>query len=259
MAKLPYMQFYPADYLLDTQPLSPAARGIWMDVICLLWRSETRGSLTMTMEQWARVLRCDVTVLVTLFEELRTYKICECVTKRHGDVTLLSRRMSREEKSRHSDTLRQRTHRAKKFVTVVSRVCPPENQISESEVRYQNQKSEEEERKKKTVGEVRDLARPAKSAVCWQRYREAYLQTWCVEPVRNKRTNTDLCALVDRLGEEMAAQVAGFYPGHKRRLYVEARHPTNLLVRDAEALRTDLLNGHGGEREVPRSVVEMMS
>ena len=53
MAKLPYMQFYPADYLRDTRCLSLAARGVWMDLICALWHAPKRGQKTLTLEGWA--------------------------------------------------------------------------------------------------------------------------------------------------------------------------------------------------------------
>ena len=36
-----------------------------------------------------------------------------------------------------------------------------------------------------------------------------------------------------------APSVAAWYVRHNRRMYVEAKHPTDLLVRDAEGLRTE--------------------
>lgn len=36
-----------------------------------------------------------------------------------------------------------------------------------------------------------------------------------------------------------APAIAAFYVSHKGGLYVNAKHPTNLLMRDAERLRTD--------------------
>jgi hypothetical protein len=64
-----------------------------------------------------------------------------------------------------------------------------------------------------------------------------------VEPVRNSKTNAHLCQLVDRLGAEEAPQVAAFFLTHNKPLYVAARHPTNLLVQDAEGLRTQWATG----------------
>jgi len=45
--KLPSMQFYPGDWLKDPglRACSPAARGVWMDVLCLMFEAEQRGVL----------------------------------------------------------------------------------------------------------------------------------------------------------------------------------------------------------------------
>lgn len=46
--KLPSFQFYPGDWLKDAELRScgPAARGIWMDIICLSFESKKRGVLS---------------------------------------------------------------------------------------------------------------------------------------------------------------------------------------------------------------------
>jgi len=48
MAKLPAFQFYPGDWLKDPnlRSVSIAARGLWVDMLCLMFESESRGSLT---------------------------------------------------------------------------------------------------------------------------------------------------------------------------------------------------------------------
>ena len=45
--KLPAFQFYPGDWLKDPalRCCSPAARGIWMDVLCMMHESPKRGVL----------------------------------------------------------------------------------------------------------------------------------------------------------------------------------------------------------------------
>lgn len=149
MAKLPWMQFYPADYLLDTQPLSPSSRGLWMDLICLLWRCETRGTLTLSQDQWIRLLRCDAATFETATMEYKLFSICEVVTNRHGDVTVRSRRMMREEKQRKTTRLRVQRYRRNKGGNASVQDCNRENHISE--VRSQNQKSESEVREEKNI------------------------------------------------------------------------------------------------------------
>src|SRR3990167_7162897 len=45
MSKLPFMQFYPADWLQDTRILSPQAKGAWIDLLCAAWIAPERGQL----------------------------------------------------------------------------------------------------------------------------------------------------------------------------------------------------------------------
>ena len=82
-----------------------------------------------------------------------------------------------------------------------------------------------------------------KGAATWERYAEAYRTRYHVEPVRNTRVNSQLGQLVTRLGQEEAPQVAAWNLTHNRPLYVQARHPVSLLLRDAEGLHTEWRSG----------------
>lgn len=82
-----------------------------------------------------------------------------------------------------------------------------------------------------------------RSAATWEAYRAAYQARYKVDPVRNKLVNTLLCQVVEKLGAEEAPLVAAFYVMHNKPLYVSNRHPANLLVRDAEGLRTQWASG----------------
>lgn len=67
---------------------------------------------------------------------------------------------------------------------------------------------------------------PAKSALVWDAYREAYQQRYGVEPLRDARTNQHLCRFIDRVGKNDAPEIARFFLTHNNR----ARHPASLLV-----------------------------
>lgn len=82
-----------------------------------------------------------------------------------------------------------------------------------------------------------------KSAETWLAYALAYEGRYHAQPVRNAKVNGMLARLVERLGITEAPQVAAFYVTHNRALYVQARHPTTLLLRDAEGLRTEWATG----------------
>lgn len=47
MSKLPSFQFYPGDWLKDPalRLCSPQARALWIDMLCLMWETESRGIL----------------------------------------------------------------------------------------------------------------------------------------------------------------------------------------------------------------------
>jgi hypothetical protein len=62
-----------------------------------------------------------------------------------------------------------------------------------------------------------------------------------------------LAQLVARLGADEAPGVAAFFVGHQNGLYVSAMHATDLLLRDAEKLRTEWATG----RKVTRTSAMM--
>src|SRR5262249_35154800 len=64
-----------------------------------------------------------------------------------------------------------------------------------------------------------------------------------VKPVRHKLVNSMLCKLVEKLGTEEAPAVAAFYVTHQGQFYVTKMHPVNLLLTDAEKLRTEWATG----------------
>lgn len=84
---------------------------------------------------------------------------------------------------------------------------------------------------------------PGKSAAAFEAYASAYLLRYGVDPRRNAKVNGQLAKLVNRIGAEEAPAVAAFYVQHNRALYVSSRHCTDLLLRDAEGLRTEWATG----------------
>lgn len=81
----------------------------------------------------------------------------------------------------------------------------------------------------------------------WTAYEAAYQRRYSVAPVRNKTVNGVLAQFVSRVGAEEAPKIAEFYVGHNWKLYVNAVHPVQLLLRDAEKLRTEWATGRTGE------------
>lgn len=84
---------------------------------------------------------------------------------------------------------------------------------------------------------------PSSGAEAWGSYCSAYEARYDATPVRNAKVNGQLAQLVQRLGVDEAPGVARFYVGHQRQDYVRAMHPVDLLLRDAEGLRTAWATG----------------
>lgn len=151
--KLPYMQFYVADWMRDTRCLSLAARGAWIDILGVLWNSTTRGKKSLDLEGWASELGKPIDEVDTVFGEFEKRNICTFVRKRNGEILLMSRRQVKDEKVRQQTRKRvgryRKTHGNGAGNAVVT--VETQNQISESE-------SEEEKKKKMSrVLETQDL------------------------------------------------------------------------------------------------------
>ena len=96
------MKFFPADWVRDTRVISLAAKGAWIDILCALWEAPKRGELTMSLDAWARLIGSNTETCGIIISELSKYNILLHVTERNSDVTLISRRILREENSRSS-------------------------------------------------------------------------------------------------------------------------------------------------------------
>lgn len=150
MAKLPYMPFYVADYLRDTRCLSLAARGVWMDLLCALWNAPTRGKKTLTMAGWAGEIGKGLDEVTPLIEELNALEIFTMKRDGNGLVTLMSRRMCRDEKVRELSRKRVSRFRERSHVTHSDTKVKRASNGGESEIILQI--TEEEEEKKPPAG-----------------------------------------------------------------------------------------------------------
>ncbi len=106
MNKAPAYQFYPGDYIQDTRVLSLAARGAWQDLLCFMWRSDERGKLSYPIEGYARLFGASVDETKRVIDELIALNICDSVMECNGNVTLINRRMVRDEKARQQTNCR---------------------------------------------------------------------------------------------------------------------------------------------------------
>lgn len=120
--KLPWMQFFATDWLNDplVSMCEPATRGILIDWICNMHLLNRCGQITGTRDQLARPGRCTAAQVESALQDLIKTKAAD-VTVRNGAVTVVSRRMKREEKARKQTLIRVQRHRTNGDVTPYAR------------------------------------------------------------------------------------------------------------------------------------------
>jgi hypothetical protein len=132
MSRLPAFQFYPSDWLADRAVgrLSLASRGIWINLLCFMSEGDPRGSITGTPEQLARMVGATLVEFRAFLAEARQTSLCDCADAGASDrpcnknaghltrpdaepdeiLTLVNRRMARDEKARQCNANRQRRY-----------------------------------------------------------------------------------------------------------------------------------------------------
>jgi uncharacterized protein YdaU (DUF1376 family) len=97
MAELPYMQFYPADYLRDTEILSLSAQGGWMRMLCSMWHPARRGVLSLRLQAMARLLHASEQATKGIIDEIEDCDVGIVEWSDDGErVTVTCRRMVRD-------------------------------------------------------------------------------------------------------------------------------------------------------------------
>lgn len=84
---------------------------------------------------------------------------------------------------------------------------------------------------------------PSRTAIVWEAYSAAYERRYKVKPTDNGKVRGQLSQFINRVPQEEAPKIAAFYVDSDRGLYTSSKHCVDLLLRDAEALRTEFLTG----------------
>lgn len=123
--KLPWIKFYPGDWLSDEalRSCSVEARGLWVDMLCLMAKSESHGHLLIggkpaRAEQIARIVGLLPQKTMELMDELNASGVFS-----FDRETIISRRMVKDERVRKSDASRK-MHQRHSDVRPMSRECP---------------------------------------------------------------------------------------------------------------------------------------
>jgi hypothetical protein len=123
MGKNPAFLFYVKDWLSDPdlRLASPSTRGIWMDLLCFMKWGNGNGTIRAEYQKLLRMVSStekDLDLFISEAEELRFCDIsvtCHAESQKYnGIVTIMSRRILRENIDKENARLRQRKHRMKR-------------------------------------------------------------------------------------------------------------------------------------------------
>lgn len=154
----------------DTRALSLAAKGGWIDVLCVLHSSSTRGTMTLPVVGWARVMGATVDQADAVITELDGMRIADVDRASNGDVTVSSRRMLRDYITREQTRLRVQRYREKE-------ACNATGNGPETVHKSETEKSEV---RNKTVGQ--SAKPPNRPAGAGPTSDEEWLKTLSSEP-----------------------------------------------------------------------------
>lgn len=148
------MQFFPADYLRDTEILSLSAQGGWMRMLCSMWHPTRRGVLSLRLQAMARLLHASEQTTKSIIEEIEDCEVGAVEWSEDGErVTITCRRIVRDwESASHAKAdlsdkraeaarirwakQRQGESNANAYASAEQLECPPES-------RSQNRKESE--------------------------------------------------------------------------------------------------------------------
>lgn len=99
MADLPFIKFYPSDWLGSTKlrGVSLAAKGVWIDLLAIMWECTPRGTLTvngraLTVQEAAARVHGPTKAVAKAIDEL----LAQGVAERRPDGTIFSARMVKD-------------------------------------------------------------------------------------------------------------------------------------------------------------------
>jgi hypothetical protein len=130
-----------------------------------MWEARDRGKIEGTIESLSRLLNCSKEEFERFLKESEFYHFDDLVTHANGKVTLINRRMQRDQKDRNQnrirqDRFRQRQQSEHSNATDNAEVTPPSSSSSSSTTSTSNKK----EKKKDSLFETFWEAYPKKKS-----------------------------------------------------------------------------------------------
>lgn len=152
MGKNPAAQFYWNEWARDLEEHPLEIEGAWVRICGKLWYSkECRGKLTLTLDQWSRVLRVGNADGYRILTYLCTENVGDFPSSvtddPNGKVTVICRRMYREETAKINNALRQQRYKERRKGNAVDnsngngKVTTPSSPSPSSSLKEKNKKA----------------------------------------------------------------------------------------------------------------------
>lgn len=131
--KLPYLPLYTGDWKKDAKlsRCSTAARGVWIDLLCVMHDEDRSGELCGTADELGILARCSASEVVQALTELQAKGAAEVTKERNGMWRVCNRRMCKDAEKRKRNAERQMRHRNS---SRDGPITPPITPLSESDI-----------------------------------------------------------------------------------------------------------------------------
>ena len=250
-----YLPLYTGDYLRDTQHLSCSEHGIYLKLLMHCWDQKApapldeRKLLGIVNARSSDEIEAMRRVLGEFFVRMEDGHYNARMQAEIERCDAISGARSQAGKAGYQAKAKQVLGKRKAFAEQVPlspspspSLSSPPGQTTSGEPPGPPAPSalsgpQPRKRARKPVGEP-------PSAETWNAYSTAYSERYGTLPVRNAKVNGQLAQLVGRLGADEAPAVARSYLANRNSLYVSSKHCTDLLLRDAEKLRTEWATGN---------------
>lgn len=269
MGKQPAIMFYVGDYLKDTRHLSLEAKGAWTDLLWFMFHAEQRGQITLPIDGFSRLLGAGQEQTIRVLNELVATRVCDClINGAQGDmspfcppnvpacplnVTIINRRMAKEEKQRDYNRLKKQKQRS-------SKVCPENvkpllsssssSSFSNNELLRNSARSEAVPHSRPASAATIEICPTAANGESPASYHERYM-VWATSLIRDyvtiHRNQLELAYPGIDLDQQAAMSIAWLQANPGKRKRDVRRFVTNWLARAQEYQRPTL----SGERVIP--------
>jgi len=231
MAKPHWFPFYVSDFLSSPTVTMMSAEevGGYVLLLCYAWQ-DPNGSIPADDDS--------VRILSRVKGDL--LRIKSCFTEKKG--RLYNNRLTQElEKAQAKSDLARKSNALRwQYERKANAKRTQSSSQSQSESQSESQlQSESEVRSQKKNSDCKPPSALANGSITWTAYSDEYQRRYGVLPIRNAKVNSCLKSFMSRVPEKEAPDIASFYVRHPGAYYVSRGHPVELLLRDAEKLRTE--------------------